>query len=65
MNLYKLHSKPASLDLYGKVTETNPAIFWDKYKNKPEELKKREKYIAKSPKHAYYYAEDILKGHSN
>ena len=62
MNLYNLHSNPESLDLYGKVTETNPDFFWEKYKNKPEELKKREKYIAKSPFYAYSYAKNILKG---
>ena len=62
MNLYKLHSNPESLDHFEKVTDNNPAIFWDKYKNKPEELKKREKHIAKSAKYAYSYAEDILKG---
>ena len=62
MNLYKLHSNPESLDHFEKVTDNNPAIFWDKYKNKPEELKKREKYIAKSLEYAYRYAKDILKG---
>ena len=62
MNLYKLHSNPESLDHFEKVTANNPAIFWDKYKNKPEELKKREKYIAKSAFHAYLYARDVLKG---
>ena len=62
MNLYKLHSEPAPLDFYEKVTETNPDFFWEKYKNKPEELKKREKYIAKSTKYAYMYAKYILKG---
>ena len=62
MNLYNLHSKPESLNFYEKVTETNPDFFWEKYINNPEELKKREKHIAKSPKHAYYYAQSILKG---
>ena len=62
MNLYKLHSNPESLDHFEKVTANNPAIFWEKYKKNKEELKKREKYIAKSPKHAYYYAQSILKG---
>ena len=62
MNIYNLHSKPESLDHFEKVTETNPAIFWDKYKNKPEELKKREKYIVTSAKYAYQYARDVLKG---
>ena len=62
MNLYNLHSEPESLDHFEKVTETNPDFFWEKYKNKPEELKKREKYIAKSTKYAYMYAQSILKG---
>ena len=43
MNLYKLHSEPAPLDFYEKVTETNPDFFWEKYKNKPEELKEKRK----------------------
>ena len=62
MNLYNLHSKPESLDHFEKVTDNNPDVFWEKYKNKPEELKKREKYIAKSAKYAYVYAKDVLKG---
>mgnify|MGYP003613337078 CR=1 FL=1 len=62
MNLYDLHSKPESLDYFEKISDNNPAIFWEKYKNKPEELKKREKYIAKSPKFAYYYAQHVLFG---
>ena len=62
MNIYNLHSEPESLDHFETVSDNNPEVFWKKYKNKPEELKKREKYIAKYPKHAYYYAEDILKG---
>ena len=62
MNLYDLHSEPAALDHFEKVTETNPDFFWEKYKNKPEELKKREKYIAKSTKYAYYYAQHVLFG---
>ena len=62
MNLYNLHSKPESLDFYEKVTDNNPDFFWKKYKNKPEELKKREKYIVTSAKYAYQYARDVLKG---
>ena len=61
MNLYNLHSKPESLDHFEKVTANNPEVFWEKYKKNKEELKKREKYIAKSPKFAYQYATDILK----
>ena len=62
MNLYKLHSKPASLDFYEKVSETNPYVFWEKYKKNKEELKKREKHIAKDASFAHLYAKDVLKG---
>ena len=62
MNLYKFHSKPASLDHYGAMNETNPHIFWEKYKKDPEELRKREKYLAKDAKYAIGYARDVLKG---
>ena len=34
---------------------------YEKYKNDPEELEKREKYLAKDAKYAYYYARDVLK----
>ena len=62
MNLYDLHSDPESLDHFEKISDNNPDFFWEKYKNKPEELKKREKHIAKSPIHTYQYARDVLKG---
>ena len=39
-----------------------PHIFWKKYRNNKEELKKREKYIAKVAEHAYLYARDVLHG---
>ena len=62
MNLYNLHAKPESLDGYKVVSETNPHIFWEKYKNNPEELKKREKYIAKDAESALLYARFTLNG---
>ena len=62
MNLYNFHSKPESLYQYEKITETNPDIFWEKYEKDPEELRKREKYLAKDARCAYYYARDVLKG---
>ena len=61
MNLYNFHSKPESLLQYTTMSETNPHIFWEKYKNSPEELKKREKYIVRDPEYAYLYALDVLK----
>ena len=62
MNLYKLHSEPAALDHFEKVSETNPDVFWEKYKKNKEELKKREKHIAKNASFAHLYAKDVLKG---
>ena len=62
MNLYNFHSKPESLDNYAQVYDGNPDFFWQKYKDNPEELKKREKYIARDPEYALKYAEKILKG---
>ena len=61
MNLYKFHYKPASLDYYGAMGETNPMLFWKKYKNDPEELEKREKYTARDAEYAYSYAKTVLK----
>ena len=62
MNLYNFRSKPESLLQYEKIAETNPHIFWEKYENNPEELKKREKYIAKDAEYSYDYARDVLRG---
>lgn len=62
MNLYELHTNPESLDDYVKSQDVNPDFFWQKYKDNPEELKKREKYIARDPEYALKYAEKILKG---
>ena len=56
MNLYKFHNTPESLDFYEKVSETNPELFFFLYQGVPDELKKREKYIATDAKYAYYYA---------
>jgi hypothetical protein len=61
MNLYKYHSKPETLDHYDKADEWVPTLAWDKYKDQPAELKKREKALAKNPKIAYFYALDVLK----
>jgi hypothetical protein len=61
MNLYQLHSNPKALDLHDEAHEKVPVVFWDKYKNNPEELKKREDEIAKDAEYSYYYATDVLK----
>lgn len=61
MNIYDLHNKPESLHLHDHADKNVPAVFYDKYKSKPEELKKREDAIAKS-NFACSYALYILKG---
>ena len=62
MNLYKMHDEPESIHGHDKSDKEIPDIFWEKYKNNPAELKKREDAIAKSAKFAYYYVYYILKG---
>ena len=62
MNLYNFHAKPKLLDGYDSVPENNPHFFWEKYRNNKEELKKREKYIAKDAEYSYDYARDVLRG---
>jgi lambda repressor-like predicted transcriptional regulator len=61
MNLYKLHSKPKTLDHHDQAFEKVPELVWQKYKGKPAELKKREKVLARDPKTAFYYAAYVLK----
>ena len=62
MNLYKFHSKPETLDHYDEAHEKVPKLVWEKYKNHPAELKKREKVLARDPKTAYLYAQSVLNG---
>ena len=58
MNLFKLHK-----DLIDhEDQDLIPFLAWDKYRNNPEELKKREKMWARDPQTAYSYAKDVLKG---
>ena len=61
LNIYKYHTHPESLPLYEKAMECIPDIFWEKYKNNPKELKKREGAIAQSAEYSYWYAADVLK----
>ena len=62
MNLYKMHDEPESIHGHDKSDKEIPDIFWEKYKNNPAELQKREDAIAKSAKFACYYAQGVLKG---
>ena len=56
MDLYNFHTNPESLNHYNVINDTIPEYFWEKYKNNKEELKKREKYIAKSSGYSFKYA---------
>ena len=62
MNLYKLHTQPEILTYFKEGEDTNPHIFWEKYKKFPKVLKKLEKYLAKSTEYAFKYASDVLEG---
>ena len=62
MNLYKLHTQPEILTYFKEGEDTNPHIFWEKYKKFPKALKKLEKYLAKSTEYAFKYAADVLDG---
>ena len=61
LNIYKYHTHPEVFSLYEKAMECIPDIFWEKYKDNPEELKKREGAIAKSAKYSYLYALYVLR----
>ena len=58
MNLFNLHK-----DLTDHPDkELIPIVVWEKYQHIPDELKKREKILARDPEIAYYYAKSVLKG---
>src|SRR4030065_565173 len=68
LDLYKLHSDPKSIKGHDVAYEKVPGLAWKKYKDQPDELKKREDLwskgedaIAKDPYFAYLYAHDVLK----
>src|SRR5574339_222970 len=69
MNLYDFHNKPESLHKHKEADKEVAQHFWDKYSYRSgnddtakQDLKYREDAIAKSGKHSYWYARDILKG---
>ena len=56
MNLYDKHDAPKTIYGHEKMDTHVVDHFFDKYRDNLEELKKREKVIAKSTEHAYEYA---------
>jgi hypothetical protein len=62
MNLYKFHQSPEDLHKHKEAEDSVVDMFWDKYKNNPKELKKKEWAIAKSAEYSYLYARNILEG---
>lgn len=62
MNLYQYHTDPKKLDLHDVAHDIVPELVWKRHFSKPEELKKREKALAKNAKYAYLYAWQIIKG---
>ena len=61
MFLHKLHNKPEELDHYDDL-DLVPSIAWEKYKNSPDELRKREKLWVRAAETVYYYAKKVLNG---
>ena len=64
MNLYQYHNNPNVLPGHNNKEEllglySLPYIF-EKYIDQPDELKKRESFIAKSAEYSYRYANDVL-----
>ena len=62
MNLYKFHPDPENAPYREWAYENVPALIWERYSDEPEELKKRERVLAKDAYYAYWYARDVLKG---
>ena len=62
LNLYDLHPDPKKAPYRDTAYETVPKLVWEKYQKQPQELKKRERVLAKDAEIAYLYAKYILKG---
>ena len=62
MNLYAIHPDPENAPYREWAFENVPELVWYTYIDQPEELKKREKALAKEAEYAYYYAAYVLKG---
>jgi hypothetical protein len=62
VNLYNYHTDKKTLKGYDNKDELIPTEVWDKFKNQPDELKKREHVLARNAKTAYKYAVYVLDG---
>lgn len=62
LNIYQLHSNPKQLRGYQQASEKVPEIVWGRYREDPEELKKRKDILAQDPKTAYLYAWLVQEG---
>jgi hypothetical protein len=62
MDLYAIHPDPESAPGYAARHDTVPALVWERYHDRPEELKKREKALATDAMYAYDYALVVLRG---
>lgn len=60
MNLYDLHQSPERLHRHADADMIVPEIFWPKYVDNLDELKKRELAIATSSTYSYLYVSQIL-----
>lgn len=60
MNLYKYHDNAESLKGHDDRFELISKEIWDKFKNEPYELKKREKILARDAKVATNYTYHVL-----
>lgn len=60
MNLYNYHDEADKLIGHADKDELVPREVWNKYKKQPEELKKREKILARNAATAFFYASHIL-----
>jgi hypothetical protein len=62
VNLYDLHPDPENAPYREWAYENVPELVWERYRDQPGELKKREQALAKEARYAYWYAHNVLGG---
>ena len=62
LNLYDIHPDPENAPGYTTRYDDIPEFVWQRYRDQPKELKKREKAFAKDAKYACMYACYTLQG---